>query len=149
MTRGDRPGSRPHEINVYDLEKSVSGGVIRGHGRAAHHLALDLEGRLLVSEDAAPLKSGGRVSSKIITDGQWHHFAALRQANGSIELFLDGQSQGTAKPPHGKGSITSDRRAVGAEKYWIETKFFLPAYFEDRKRECLCRGFAGNRNARE
>ena len=49
VTRGDRPGSRAHEIVVYDLEKAASGGAIRGHGRPAPHVALDPRGRLLAS----------------------------------------------------------------------------------------------------
>jgi WD40 repeat protein len=48
-TRGDRPGSRAHEIAVYDLEKAAPAGAIRGHGRAAHHVALDPRGTLLAT----------------------------------------------------------------------------------------------------
>src|SRR5262249_42461231 len=46
---------------------------------------------------------GGRLAA----DGQWHHFAFTRTGD-DIELFLDGESQGTKRAPNSGGSITTN-----------------------------------------
>ncbi len=38
-------------------------------------------------------------SSTIVNNGQWHHVVATRKADGGMELFVNGVSQGTAAGP--------------------------------------------------
>jgi hypothetical protein len=65
------------------------------------------------SDFAAPVTlKGGRVG-----DGAWHHVALTRDGD-TLELFLDGASQGRSRGAGAGGAITTDWRALGAERYW-------------------------------
>lgn len=41
-----------------------------------------------------------------------------RQADGTVELFLDGISIGKTRGRNSAGAITTDLRAIGSERYW-------------------------------
>ena len=76
-------------------------------------------GRLcaLVRSDGRELGGHARVIGPPVNDGTWHHFALTR--NGStIELSVDGVSQGAASHADAGGPITTNLRAIGAERYW-------------------------------
>ena len=52
-------------------------------------------------------------SSTPINDGVWHHLVATRTQGGSVEIFIDGVSQGTTTTnnnPPGRQSFDHDRR---------------------------------------
>jgi hypothetical protein len=53
-----------------------------------------------------------------LSDGQWHHFALIRDKNGGIQAFVDGASEGRATGD-ADGPITTDLRSVGLERYWL------------------------------
>lgn len=53
-------------------------------------------------------------------DGAWHHFAVTRNGEGTIELFLDGVSQGRNSNSVSSQAITTNMRAFGCERYWFE-----------------------------
>src|SRR5207249_1711377 len=59
------------------------------------------------------------VSGAMVNDGFWHFVALTRNTSGTIELFLDGVSQGTGSGTQSSGALTSDRRAVGSERRWV------------------------------
>jgi hypothetical protein len=59
---------------------------------------------------------GAKLTGGAVNDGKWHHVALLRQADGTIELFLDGASQGTARGANSGGPITTDLRALGCDR---------------------------------
>jgi len=93
-------------------------------------LAVGYEGRaddpgkamILVRQDGG---SGGYANVKggAVNDGQWHHMAAVRSSDGTVELFLDGVSQGTNSGAESGGAITTDLRAIGSERRWVSDIF--------------------------
>jgi hypothetical protein len=58
-----------------------------------------------------------------VNDDTWHHVALTRNAGNTLELYLDGVSQGTDSVAGANDAITTDLRAVGAEEYWIQVSF--------------------------
>jgi len=72
---------------------------------------------ILVRQDGA--SSYAHVIGGSVNDGQWHHVAAVRGSGSTIELFLDGVSQGTASDTQSGGSITTDLKAIGSERRWV------------------------------
>jgi type II secretory pathway pseudopilin PulG len=58
------------------------------------------------------------ISGPSVNDGQWHHVAAVRGSGSTIELFVDGVSQGTSSGSESGGAITTNVRAIGCEVYW-------------------------------
>jgi type II secretory pathway pseudopilin PulG len=58
-----------------------------------------------------------------VNDGQWHHVAAVRGSGSTIELFVDGNSQGTDSGTESGGAITTDLRAIGSERRWVNDSF--------------------------
>jgi hypothetical protein len=59
-------------------------------------------------------------SRQNVADGSWHHFALVRRGGGGIELFIDGDSQGQQMSGECGGPITTDLRAVGSERFWVQ-----------------------------
>ena len=58
-----------------------------------------------------------------VNDDTWHHVALTRNAGNTLELYLDGVSQGTDSVAGANDAITTDLRAVRAEEYWIQRSF--------------------------
>lgn len=81
-----------------------------------------------VRDDASGF-GGARVTGGAVKDGKWHHVALLRHADGTVELFLDAVSQARGKGEHSGGAITTDLRALGSERFMIQTKKAGPGYF--------------------
>jgi hypothetical protein len=54
-----------------------------------------------------------------VADDAWHHLAVTRAADGTVELFVDGVSQGRSRTASSGGAITTDLRAVGGELRWL------------------------------
>jgi hypothetical protein len=59
---------------------------------------------------------GARLTGGAGNDGKWHHAALVRQGDGTIELFLDGASQGHARGTNSGGPITTDLRTLGCDR---------------------------------
>jgi Concanavalin A-like lectin/glucanases superfamily len=80
------------------------------------------DGRLIivVGDDQDPGAQNAFVFAQQANDGKWHHFAFSRNGN-AVELFLDGASQGTASGLSAGGPITTNLRALGAERLWLLT----------------------------
>jgi hypothetical protein len=78
------------------------------------------EGRLIivVGDDLDPGPHNAFVFAQKPNDGKWHHFAFARTGD-TIELFLDGETQGTAKALRSGGPITTNLRALGSERLWL------------------------------
>ncbi len=74
---------------------------------------------VIVSDDNDQAGRNGVVWAKQRNDGQWHHFAFTRRAN-TVELFLDGASQGQNTAAGVGGPITTDLRALGCERLWAQ-----------------------------
>jgi hypothetical protein len=64
---------------------------------------------------------GARITGGSVNDGAWHHVALVRQTDGTIELFLDGASQGSSRGKSSGGPITTDLRALGCDRYLMAT----------------------------
>ena len=63
--------------------------------------------------------NGARITNQNpVSDGDWHHLALTRDEEGTIELFLDGGSQGQSKVPESRGPITTNMRTLGVEPLW-------------------------------
>lgn len=64
--------------------------------------------------------AGGQGGAKLLggraDDGTWHHAALVREADGTIELYLDGVSQGRDKGANSGGPITANVRALGCDR---------------------------------
>src|SRR5207247_851311 len=75
-----------------------------------------------VREDSGASPAEAKSAATVLA-GQWHHFAVTRDAEGTIELFLDGATVGPGKSGASKGSITTDMRCLAIEKRWQKTGF--------------------------
>ena len=64
----------------------------------------------LVRSDGKEFGEQVVVKGPSIDDGQWHHFALTRDDDRTIELFVDGVSQGKASGKDAGGSITTNLR---------------------------------------
>jgi hypothetical protein len=102
---------------VFALRNSRDGGA---------DIMLSIENRrlaFLVREDRGEAGVPAQVAGPAITDGNWHHFAATRNAGNEIELFVDGESVGQHQTGQSGGPITTDLRFVGREEYRIRVRF--------------------------
>ncbi len=81
---------------------------------------------------------GVQLTGGPIKDGKWHHFALARQPDGTVELFLDGKSQGKDAGKNTGGPITTDLRALATDRFVVAKGKNTPAYFAGRIDEvCL------------
>jgi len=73
---------------------------------------------ILVRQDGG---GGGyaHVTGGSVKDGLWHHVAAVRGSGSTVELFVDGNSQGTSSGSESGGAITTNLRAIGSERRWV------------------------------
>jgi hypothetical protein len=72
---------------------------------------------------------GVQLTGGPIKDGKWHHFALTRQPDGTVELFLDGRSQGKEVGKNSGGPITTDLRALASDRFVATSGKNNPAYF--------------------
>ncbi|MCC6421003.1 MAG: hypothetical protein IT429_22430 [Gemmataceae bacterium] len=71
---------------------------------------------------------GAKATGGPVNDGKWHHVALLRQADGTIELFLDGVSQGRDQGKSSGGPITTDLRGLGCDRLLRDVGKKAPGY---------------------
>jgi hypothetical protein len=93
---------------VIDLAVGYDGGGADDPGKAM----------ILVRQDG-DVGTYAHVKGGSVKDGLWHHLAVVRGSGSTIELFLDGVSQGTASDTYSGGAITTDLRAIGSERRWV------------------------------
>jgi hypothetical protein len=55
-------------------------------------------------------------SNTVVVDGEWHHFALMRDAK-SMSLYVDGQEEQSQIEVTGMGPITTDLRAFGCDLF--------------------------------
>jgi type II secretory pathway pseudopilin PulG len=79
---------------------------------------------ILIRQDGS--SSYAHVKGGSVNDGQWHHLAVVRGSGSTIELFLDGVSQGTASDTQSGGAITTNLRAIGSERRWVSDGYGTP-----------------------
>ncbi len=72
---------------------------------------------------------GVQLNGGPIKDGKWHHFALTRQPDGTIELFLDAQSQGKEVGKNTGGPITTDLRALASDRFVVASGKDAPAAY--------------------
>ena len=84
-----------------------------------------------VRQDGNDLFRPVSLDGPFINDDRWHHLA-LTRVDQRIELFLDGIAHGQNSGGLAGGAITTNLRALGAERYWIErnTPIFGNPHFE-------------------
>jgi Concanavalin A-like lectin/glucanases superfamily len=75
-------------------------------------------GRLFVALRADGTGAGfpAEIAGRVISDGEWHHFAVTRDVANTMELFVDGDTQGRSVA---RGAVTTDLRTLGSERYWV------------------------------
>src|SRR5205814_221787 len=56
--------------------------------------------------------------AKVVSDGEWHHFAFTRQGD-DLALYTDGALQQRLDNTRSGGAIPTNLRALGAELYWL------------------------------
>jgi hypothetical protein len=71
---------------------------------------------------------GAKVSGAKVNDGKWRHVALTRQGDGTVELFLDGASQGSDKGKSSGGPITTDLLALGCDLQVLNVGKKTPAH---------------------
>jgi WD40 repeat protein len=79
------------------------------------------DGQLAVRWQANNQVQGHVLAGGTIADGQWHHFAVVREMKlpeWSWEIYVDGVSQG--RKLAGQDLIKTDIRSFGAEPKWIK-----------------------------
>jgi hypothetical protein len=111
----------------------------RDGGAVIDVLLADGRAKAQVRQDGNDIFGPTEVSSGIINDGKWHHLALTREGD-SIELFLDGISQGKKNGNSSGGTITTDLRALGAERFWINHRTFAfgdPHFEGDMDEFCI------------
>jgi hypothetical protein len=69
-----------------------------------------------------------RLKGQDVALDKWQHFALVREPDGTVELFLNGVSQGRLQKPGSDGAITTNLRAVGYERYLAKKKETGPRY---------------------
>jgi hypothetical protein len=93
-----------------------------------HDGAANAPGRLLgLVRDDNHATELAHVTGGAVNDGQWHHCALVRTGN-TITLYLNGNSQGTSSSNGAGGPITTNLRAIGAERMWAQTNFGRPEH---------------------
>jgi len=74
----------------------------------------------LVRQDGASSGHAAKSSTNTVNDGKWHFFTLTRNAGSTIELYVDGVSNGTASGAASGGAITTTTyRAIGSERRWV------------------------------
>ena len=63
-----------------------------------------------------------RLTGGLVNNGQWHYFALTRNS-GTIQLYLDSASQGTASGAESSGQITTNLRSIGSEGRWVQDSY--------------------------
>jgi hypothetical protein len=81
----------------------------------------------LVREDRKETGQHAQVTGAKVADGDWHHFALTRSGT-AVELYLDGASQGRAVGADAGGPITTDLRALGSERAWVQSSTSRPEH---------------------
>jgi len=74
----------------------------------------------LVRQDLKETAGYARKTGPTVNDDKWHYFALTRNAGNIIELFSDGITQGTASGGDAGGAITTNLRALGSERRWVQ-----------------------------
>jgi hypothetical protein len=75
-----------------------------------------------VRHDGNEFSQPASVTSNPVNDGDWHHFALTRNGNGVVELFVDGAACGQGASDGAVGSITTDLRCIGLERFWATVR---------------------------
>src|SRR5207302_9789119 len=102
----------------------------RKDGGAVITLALRYGGiSALVRSDGAESGQDARLTGRAVNDGKWHHFALTRDTGTTIELCIDGVSQGKAAGADAGGAITTNLRALGSERFWVQKGAPAPPQF--------------------
>ncbi|MBL8029796.1 MAG: DUF2341 domain-containing protein [Candidatus Doudnabacteria bacterium] len=86
-----------------------------------HTGAADNGGRLavLVRRDNG---GGGfcQIFGNLVNDNNWHYAVAKRNSSGTVQLYLDGSSQGTCSGSETSGAITTNLRNIAFERRWVQ-----------------------------
>jgi hypothetical protein len=82
-----------------------------------------------VRQDGTDLAAPVTLNGGTAGDGAWHHVALTRDGE-TLELFLDGVSQGRNRGELSGGAITTNWRALGSERYWTANGSFGDPSFE-------------------
>jgi hypothetical protein len=114
----------PFTYSVWVKTSAASGTILAQRNSSNESSVIDLTfsvGHLIadVRDDANLFGRHARINGGAINDDAWHHIALARTDGGkSVELFLDGVSQGQSSAPQAGGTITTDWRCVGMERFW-------------------------------
>lgn len=77
----------------------------------------------LVRQDHVKGAGHAHVTGGQANNGAWRHFALTRNRQGAIRLYLDGALQGSTSGASSGGAITTDLRACGSERRWVQDNF--------------------------
>jgi hypothetical protein len=74
----------------------------------------------IVGDDADTTGEHAFCWCKVPNDGNWHH-VALTRSGRKVELYYDGAFQEVHAANHAGGPITTNLRAIGCERMFVET----------------------------
>jgi hypothetical protein len=108
---------------LFSFRNSTSGG-------ALIDVCVGYDGAVNIAEKLMTIvrQDGGgggyaRVTGPTVNDGTWHYFVLTRDTGSVIELFSDGVSQGTGSGSESGGAITTNLRALGCERKWVQDSY--------------------------
>ncbi len=118
------------------------------NGNADIEIALGYDGittnagtmEVLIRDDSGAGTYAEVPGSTTLNDSAWHHFAVTR-SSGTVQVYVDGSSIGSASSSGASGSITtagaSNYQSIGREGYWVQVGYsaaeqrYLAASFDE------------------
>lgn len=92
-------------------------GIYIGHNGAI----TDAGKAIVLVRDGTSSSGYAQIVGPVVNDGQWHLIAVQRNAGNQVELFVDGESYGTASGAASGGAITTDVRRIGTDGVWVSS----------------------------
>jgi hypothetical protein len=122
----------PFTLGAWVQTAAPDGVIVSFRNRASPFPVIELgvrTGKLSgwVRDDASG-QGGAKLLGGRADDGQWHHAALAREPDGTIELYLDGAPQGRDKGANSGGAITTNFRALGADRFVLMTGKKAPGF---------------------
>jgi hypothetical protein len=109
-------------VALWVATREGEGGIFSQRSSESANPVLDLMvngGNLVVYVRADGLEFGEiRLTSPAVNDGRWHHVAVTRNGAGLVSVYVDGKRSAQGSSGNTKGSITTNMRTLGVERYW-------------------------------
>lgn len=107
-------------VKFSKADTSYMGLIGVGNNANSQWIGLYVEGGSGGKINAASYAHGGRQSSSALSNGQWHLITGVFTGGRTVELYVDGVSQGTASSPYNVALGSKNAIGNGADpgQYW-------------------------------